>query len=694
MSGRISFGKPLDRLPASTGGGVATGAEILGAAWEQMRLVENTTAAGDALEQAYEDWRRDIRAGTGVEPPPNPVTSPLQPGLFGPTIDQDALAIGNQADRVAAFDNWVRETAGRYPEEATRSWAFRNAEQDAARLARTADQQLATLMDSNPGWGKHVTAFAGAAASSLRDPLVAGSLFLGGGPGAAKTVAGRILTVAAKEALLNGGTTLAAQPIVQDWRRRAGLAYGFDEAARNVLFAAGVGGVFGAGARGLGEAASGLGQRGRARRLVEDFARSQPELSEVARRALDGDTSAATELLAPIRDVLPPEVRAAIDEAEIEAARVAERQAELAHQSARRAQDLENRAIVAAQMRQMPDLVVADTPRINRLVRELAPRPESITDPAGVLAETSEFSATLAEIRAGRGDGTAAARRPVTNWLRQLGGVAPDGRLADELRAIGITSRNSPGLFSGKGRAALDNLVADELPAEIRQSLRQEGDTGYISEQSIVDALEAEIASPAARASASDAQRTWLEDQGVDFDAPDDVVLRQMEEINAAEARYMAAEENGLGLRTEERAQVPPGMTRKDYTAQVVSEILRRVGDGVGDDVIKAAADLHLHAGETLEDAIDFALSDKAGVTRTLPESKYADLPDDPPAPREDAPIDPEDADPIDWDAFEAEGFGSEVQIPWGDELVGLEALKKEIDDADWLERVVEACKL
>lgn len=694
MSGRLNFGKPLDRPLASAGGGVATGAEILGAAWEQMRLVENTSAAGDALEQAYENWRRDIRAGTGVEPPPNPLTSPVQPGLFGPSIDQEALAIGDQADRVAAFDSWVREQASRYPEEATRNWAFRDAEQDAARLAREADQQLATMMDSNPGWAKHVAAFAGAAGSSLRDPLVAGSLFLGGGPGAARTVASRILTVAAKEALLNGATTLAAQPLVQDWRRRAGLSYGFDEAARNVLFAAGVGGVFGAGARGLGEAASSLGQRGRARRLVEDFARSQPELSDVARRALDGDTSAATELLAPIRDMLPPEVRAAIDNAEIEAARAAERRAELAHQSARRAQDLENRANVAAQMRQMPDLAIVDTPRINRLVRELAPRPESITDPSGLLAGVPEFSQTLAEIRAGREDGTAAARRPVTTWLRQQGGVAPEGRLADELRAIGITSRNSPGLFSSKGRAALDNLPANELPPEIRQALRSEGETGYVSEQSIVDALEAEIASPNSRTSASDAQRTWLEDQGVDFDAPDDVVLRQMAEINAAEARYMAAEDNGLGLRTEERVQVPAGTTRRDYTTQVVSEILRRVGDGVGDDVIKAAADLHMHAGETLEDAIDFALSDKAGVARALPESAYAELPQEPPVPRDDAPIDPDDADAIDWKAYEAEGFGSEAQIPWGDELVSLEALKKEIDDADWLERVVEACKL
>jgi hypothetical protein len=39
------------------------------------------------------------------------------------------------------------------------------------------------------------------------------------------------------------------------------------------------------------------------------------------------------------------------------------------------------------------------------------------------------------------------------------------------------------------------------------------------------------------------------------------------------------------------------------------------------------------------------------------------------------------------------EGFSGAI-VPFGDDLLSLEALKQELDDTAWLERVVEACKL
>ena len=41
--------------------------------------------------------------------------------------------------------------------------------------------------------------------------------------------------------------------------------------------------------------------------------------------------------------------------------------------------------------------------------------------------------------------------------------IHPEGTAASELRAMGITNKTYPGLFSKKGRKDLDNLVASEM---------------------------------------------------------------------------------------------------------------------------------------------------------------------------------------------------------------------------------------
>lgn len=88
----------------------------------------------------------------------------------------------------------------------------------------------------------------------LRDPVQAPLFLLGAGPGAARTVAGRILAVAGREAVIGGVSEAALQPFIQRNRAIAGLPHGFRYALANIAFATAGGGVFGGSMRGVGEA--------------------------------------------------------------------------------------------------------------------------------------------------------------------------------------------------------------------------------------------------------------------------------------------------------------------------------------------------------------------------------------------------------------------------------------------------------
>ena len=690
----LDWGAPRKVEPLSWGGGVATGPEIWSAAYEQLRLVDNSNAAAAALEDAYGARSRAIKEATGIDLGNPMATARRKANMFGPgvSVGFDFFGGGMRDKLRADYEGRLAQLAKERPDAIDIIRPDVSIEKDAEALAKSADDRLATLMASNPDWSSYAWSFGGGAVASLRDPLVQGTLFLGGGVGAARSVAGRVVTVAAKEALLNAGTTLAAQPMVQDWRRRAGLDNGFDEAAQNVLFAAGLGGAFGAVGRGIAEIAGTVGARAAARAQVESFAELHPGLSDQARRALGGDTSAASAMLLEIRDALPPEVRGAIDAAEELRIRDEQRTAELAHLSASRADDLEARAIVAEQIRALPDLVIEDTPRINRLVRELAPKVASITDREGYIGQSPDFGTTIADIRA-MPSREAAARRPVATFLKKQGGVDPDAPIAAELRAIGLTSRNAPGLFSRDGLKALDNLPYDELPPELKTFFGADDGNGYVREQAFLEGLAAEHEGrPWRLDEASDELRSledyrrYLEDNGVDFDTmTDDEIRAQLAAIDDAERRFLAAEPNSFGLSTDEVAFLPPGITRRAYAAETVREIISRVGAGVDDETIKLAADTHMMAGETIEDAIDFALSQKAGVPRKLPESYWSEVPDQM-VPMTDEVTAPEaEAAGVDWASYEADETL---------EGLSLEAMKSDIDETRWLEKVVAACKL
>lgn len=74
---------------------------------------------------------------------------------------------------------------------------------------------------------------------------------------------------------------------------------------------------------------------------------------------------------------------------------------------------------------------------------------------------------------------------------RQYGGIQPGTRLAEELKARGITSKTAPGLFRKAGRDGFDNIPASEEP-HLAGMLGEDGN-GYLNEQALADAITAEV---------------------------------------------------------------------------------------------------------------------------------------------------------------------------------------------------------
>lgn len=98
----------------------------------------------------------------------------------------------------------------------------------------------------------------------------------------------------------------------------------------------------------------------------------------------------------------------------------------------------------------------------------------------------AQAEAALDEIATARmGD-----KKPFTKKIRSDVKVHPDGPLAQELKAQGITAKSYPGLFSRKGAKDLDNLVASEWDDAIPGISRVTGTDGlYLSRQGVIDAL-------------------------------------------------------------------------------------------------------------------------------------------------------------------------------------------------------------
>lgn len=254
--------------PTFLEGGEAPLSEIWAASRDAMIYADNTDAREMAREAAFGRRIDAIKAATGVE-------------LVNPHLRQYRL------NPEGEFYSQLRDLSEKHPDAADIIGADRPIEEEAFQVARDADERQQRALASRDDWGATAASFGGGAAGSLRDPLTVMTLFLGGGAGGARTIGGRILHTALTEAAANGGTELLAQPVIQGWREDAGLEAGFDEAARNVLFATAFGGALGAGGRSLAEGAGALLRRGSPTVSEDEFLRLREDLPDDARGALD-----------------------------------------------------------------------------------------------------------------------------------------------------------------------------------------------------------------------------------------------------------------------------------------------------------------------------------------------------------------------------------------------------------------------
>lgn len=342
-------------------GGQASLLEIYGAARDASLYVDNTFAAAAAVEEAYR--RRDDRifALTG-ERLGNPYVTSREDAS---ELNEWGLPIGHLAVRERQLADWKAKTralAERRPELAGQIMDARSIEDEALAISRDADERFTRLAGSRSGASAWLAAFIGGGAGALRDPVQVATLAAGGGPGAARTVFGRIMMTAATEAAVNAGVEAALQPIVQNYRAKAGIESGLGPAVRNVAFAGVFAGLLGAGGRGLYEALA----RGSPARALGAGAGDLPP-------ALKAEIDAVLpQAAARLRDASPPAVRGAIDQAEA-----------IDHLDTTRpaavGQETHDRNVAAAGKADAtgePPAFVPDEGQIARIAEKLAPTPE------------------------------------------------------------------------------------------------------------------------------------------------------------------------------------------------------------------------------------------------------------------------------------------------------------------------------
>lgn len=472
----MSFGFGTRTPPSgyTLAGGEASLVDIFSAGIDQMTYVDSTVAAGAAYAEAYDRRIREVFEATGVKLR-NPYLVDHMEGIVMSPRGGGSEPIERKRQY---FADKVAEAARRIPDQAVADRLNRSIDGDAINIAREADERLGRNLASRPTWAATAASIGGALVGGMRDPVQVGSLLIGGGPGAARTVAGRILGTAAREALINGATTAAMQPAVQDWRQKAGLDHGLQQALNNVAMAAAFGGVLGGAFQGIGEGAARI--TGRGVDTAADAALRAPGIRPEVKAAMTGDLPAAAAELGTIREALPPAARGALDAAEqlehSEAVRpgsatpeVHERNISTAHQ-----------VVDAGETRRF----TPDPAQVARLTEELAPTPaapagkapqslvEFLAARGGVLDDHGELAAIGAQDLAKRRKG--GDRRVPLDSAReaaeQAGYIGQPGRpqattVRDLLDAIDREKRGSK-VFSRQDAPAIAEDVAGRAQAE------------------------------------------------------------------------------------------------------------------------------------------------------------------------------------------------------------------------------------
>lgn len=599
---------------ATFAGGIGSLADIAAAARDSLLYVENAYASSDALQRVLDERRKAIHAATGVQ-----MADPM--AAAHEEFRQKALerSIAPFSDRwnhddrpetleeiydrhLDAFRGELATLAEKFPNALDTIAPDRNPWDDAAELGRRSDERLGRLMASRSGLGMYGALLAGGMAGALADPITVVSLAAGGGPGGAATVAGRILAIAGKEALINAATEAVIQPGVQAWRERAGLDHGMDEAIRNVLFAGVMGGAFGGALGGAGELASRFLRPADTERAAATLARDV-RLSDDARAILANDGLRAAEALAEIRAALPAEARGALDVAE----RV--RQADEARPP--------------AASRSGHDINLAAADRAVRFPDAMEAWPGFTPDPEQIARV----------VRAIAGDSTSAPARPDTpliDFLIARGGIAD---FKGELRAIGAAeiSERFRGRLVKEDGESLD--YAREAAAEAGFFDHIYGDAETASNRSTVadllDVLEEEVrirTGGAARAG-EDAALAGLEATVADIarmagPAVDDAVLARAARMAVEEGldpfdaleRVWIAEDLPPAARPERGGEIAPGWSDDELLAASERRGAWPEAEGIDDPARLAPDEADLADLRALPD--DFEIPTEAGTVK------------------------------------------------------------------------------
>ncbi|MEO1110094.1 MAG: hypothetical protein AAFX90_19445 [Pseudomonadota bacterium] len=286
----MSLFRTVDPAEASVYEGQASLGQIAEAARETALYVDNLNARAYSRSEVIDDAIRVVRDETGIE-------------LKNPYHDPKSISFNrmpHEADPFEVYDQRIQEIIEQHPDKTEILAGFRleGVHKTALENAKSASDRYELLSSTREDWPGFAAGILGGFQGALRDPTTLAVLPFGLGAGGARTVGGKILSTAWREALVSGGTEAVFQPFVQKWRSEAGLPAGFEEGLKNVGLATALGGVVGGGIR------AGIEVPGAVRRRFSRPANPRLTPPSVERIAED---------LAPVREQLPPASRAAVD---------------------------------------------------------------------------------------------------------------------------------------------------------------------------------------------------------------------------------------------------------------------------------------------------------------------------------------------------------------------------------------------
>ncbi|MBO6930732.1 MAG: hypothetical protein JJ856_14250 [Roseibium sp.] len=286
----MSFFRTVDPAEPAVFEGEAGFSAIAEASRDVMLYADNFNARAHGQSEGFERAIEAIRDETGIELR-NPHLDPQSHWINRMPRDEDPFKV---------WDRRIEEIIEQHPDKAEifRPFMMEGITDYAKGRARETSDRYEGLAATRDDWTGFGAGIYGGFKGALRDPATLATLPFGLGAGGARTLAGKVLSTAWREALVTGTTEAAIQPFVQKWRAEAGLPAGLEEAARNVGLATALGGVIGAGVRGAVELP------GTIRRQLSR--RPDPRLQAPGPEKIVDD-------LNPVRDDLSPATRAAVD---------------------------------------------------------------------------------------------------------------------------------------------------------------------------------------------------------------------------------------------------------------------------------------------------------------------------------------------------------------------------------------------